>query len=625
LLLLDNFEQVLPAASVAADLLAACPDLAVLTTSREPLRLRGEHEYAVLPLALPEPRQATTAEVVSHAPAVALFVQRARAIRADFGLTDENAPAVAEVCARLDGLPLAIELAAARVRLLTPQAMAARLERRLPLLTGGARDLPTRHQSLRGAIAWSRDLLDDHERRLFRRLSVFVGGWSLEAAEAVCGLEEHVVNVADGLESLVAKSLIRREADGSGDVRFGMLETIREYALDEPESRCEAPQLRRRHAEYYLMVAEEAAPSLRGGGDQAEWFRRLDLERDNLRAALVWAQATAENAELALRLAGALFWYWEGCGQLSEGRRWLERAVAIGEPAPAATRIRALSALGNVLRLQGDVGRAVALHEEALALARESNDAPGIAYGLGELGTAAEHQGDFAHARVRFEEALGLFRDLGDGRGVAWSLRHLGHVSTASGEYEAATDFYNESLTLHRLQDDQIGVARSLADLGHLCVAKGDLKTSARLCEESLTLFRTAGSRGAIGSALALMAELAWRQGDHDRAQRLCKEAVRYAWSVGEMRHLATGLDGLAIVAAAERRFRTAARLFGAIEALRGVVGPPRHPRRAEVDQALSTIRAALTDGQISAAWAEGRAMTLEQAVAYALGEQPSV
>jgi len=623
LLLLDNFEQILPAAPAVADLLATCPNLKILVTSRESLRVRGEHEYAVLPLGLPEHLRTTKAEVASHAPAVALFVQRARAIRADFALTDQNAPAVAKICARLDGLPLAIELAAARVRVLTPQAMAARLERRLPLLTGGARDLPTRHQSLRGAIAWSRDLLDDHERRLFRRLSIFVGGWTLEAAEAVCGLADDVVDVADGLESLVAKSLVSRDGDSLGDVRFRMLETIREYALEELEVCCEAPQLRQRHAEHYLMIAEEAAPNLRSSGEQAEWFRRLDVEQNNLRAALAWSQTSSEYAELALRLVGALFWYWVGRGQLSEGRRWLQQAISVGQTAPTAVRIRALSALGNVLRLQGDVSRAVALHEEALALARESNDAWGIAQGLGELGTTAEQQGDFARARVLFEEALQLFRDLDDGPGVAWSLRHLGHVSTASGEYEAATNFYNESLALYRSHDDQVGIAQSFADLGHLSLTQGDLESSARLCEESLTLFRTGGFGGAIGSALALMAELTWRQGDHERAQLLYNDAVRYAWSVGEKRHLATGLAGLASVAAAQRRFRRAARLFGAIEALRGVVGPSRHPRGAGVDQALATVRAALTDGEVSAAWAEGQSMTLEQAVAYALEEPP--
>ena len=336
LLLLDNFEQVLPAAAVAADLLAACPGLAVLATSREPLRLRGEHEYAVPPLALPEAGLGTTSEVVSQAPAVALFVQRARAVRADFALTDENAAAVAEVCARLDGLPLAIELAAARVRLLTPEAMAARLERRLPLLVGGARDLPARQRALRDTIAWSHDLLDEHERRLFRRLSVFVGGWTLDAAEAVCNTDGNL-DTLDGLESLVSKSLVRQDVDARGEPRFAMLETIREYALERLAASGEAAEMRQRHADNYVALAERTAPELYGHGLVA-WFVRLEAEHDNMRAALAWSQAEERGAGIRLRLPLALWRFWLVRGYPAEGRQWLRRAFSAGDGASASTR-----------------------------------------------------------------------------------------------------------------------------------------------------------------------------------------------------------------------------------------------------------------------------------------------
>ncbi|MBA2449954.1 MAG: adenylate/guanylate cyclase domain-containing protein, partial [Chloroflexi bacterium] len=305
MLVLDNFEQILTAALVVADLLATSPGLKMLVTSREPLRLRGEREYAVPPLGLPDVHHPPPVETLSGYAAVALFLERAVAVRADFAVTNENAAAVAEICTRLDGLPLAIELAAARMRLLTPQAMVGRLERRLPLLTGGARDLPTRQQTLRNAIGWSHDLLDEPERRLFRRLSAFVGGWSLEAAEEVCDLDDLGVETLDGLESLVAKSLVKQGEDSSGEARFSMLETIREYAFGQLETSGEVVTVRHRHTQHFLKLAERAAPELRGP-NQVAWLDRLTTDHDNARAALTWTQGEGGDLERALRLAAAL-------------------------------------------------------------------------------------------------------------------------------------------------------------------------------------------------------------------------------------------------------------------------------------------------------------------------------
>ena len=583
-MLLDNFEQVLPAASVVADLLAACPGLSVLATSREPLRLRGEHEYAVPPLALPDARQTTTAEVVSHSPAVALFVQRAHAVRADFSLTDENAPAVAEVCARLDGLPLAIELAAARIRLLSPRAMLSRLERRLPLLTGGARDLPTRQQTLRGTIAWSYDLLDEGERVLFRRLAVFVGGCTLEAIAAVCDPDGDLgLDVPDGVASLVAKSLLRQDEGPDGELRIGMLETIREYALDCLEASGEAAPTRRAQAEYYLALAEEAERRIRSSAEQRDWLARLETEHDNVRAALAWCQTESGDAGIGVRLAGALSWFWHDHGHLGEGRQWLAWALTANDAASTTARVKVLIGLGNHARRQGDYPQATALHEEAVAVSRAQDDTWSVALGLGGLGTTARHQGDYGRAGTLFEEALPLFQDVADSWGVAWCLGNLGQMT----------------------------------------LARGDLEAAATLCEESLALFRTLGGPGGIAYALSPLADLACRRGEYARAKALYTEELEFRQQYDEKRQMAQCLEGLAIVAGGQGQPARAARLFSAAAHLREIVGTPRLPHRRPItERGTSSVRSALGESAFEAASAEGRAMTLEQAIAYALEEQ---
>ena len=623
-MLLDNFEQVLPAASVVADLLAACPGLSVLATSREPLRLRGEHEYAVLPLALPDARQTTTAEVVSHSPAVALFVQRAHAVRADFSLTDENAPAVAEVCARLDGLPLAIELAAARIRLLSPRAMLSRLERRLPLLTGGARDLPTRQQTLRGTIAWSYDLLDEGERVLFRRLAVFVGGCTLEAIAAVCDPDGDLgLDVLDGVASLVAKSLLRQDEGPDGELRIGMLETIREYALDCLEASGEAAPTRRAQAEYYLALAEEAERRIRSSAEQRDWLARLETEHDNVRAALAWCQTESGDAGIGVRLAGALSWFWHDHGHLGEGRQWLAWALTANDAASTTARVKVLIGLGNHARRQGDYPQATALHEEAVAVSRAQDDTWSVALGLGGLGTTARHQGDYGRAGTLFEEALPLFQDVADSWGVAWCLGNLGYAALARGDLEAATTRFEEGLALSQLQGDQVGVAWSLRNLGQMTLARGDLEAAATLCEESLALFRTLGGPGGIAYALSPLADLACRRGEYARAKALYTEELEFRQQYDEKRQMAQCLEGLAIVAGGQGQPARAARLFSAAAHLREIVGTPRLPHRRPItERGTSSVRSALGESAFEAASAEGRAMTLEQAIAYALEEQ---
>jgi len=386
LLLLDNFEQVLPAGPRVAELLGSCPRLKVLVTSRAALHLRGERELAVAPLAVPDPEHRPPVDALSRFAAVDLFVQRAQAVKAEFTLTSENGPAVAEICRRLDGLPLAIELAAARIKLLSPQAMLARLGRRLPLLTGGARDLPDRQRTLRDTIAWSHDLLDEAEPTLFRRLAVFVGGCTLEAAEAVCDAAGDLgIVLLEGVASLVDKSLLRQQDGPSGEPRFTMLETIREFGLDQLEASGEAEPIRRRHAEYYLQLVPGGEPQRRGP-NQIAWLDRLESEHDNLRAALTWALDEGNDVRIGLQLSSALTPFWFVRGHLSEIRR-LEMALAMSDSDADPVRAEALRLAAWATRYRNDPVKTVALCEESVASFRALGDKLGIARSLRTLGS----------------------------------------------------------------------------------------------------------------------------------------------------------------------------------------------------------------------------------------------
>jgi predicted ATPase/class 3 adenylate cyclase len=390
LLVLDNFEQLLPAAPVVADLLEACPQVKALVTSRALLRLRGEHELAVPPLALPQSDQSFSVERLQQYTAVALFAERAREVRPDFAITTEDAPAVAEICQRLDGLPLAIELAAARTRLLSPQAMLGRLGRRLPFLTGGSRDLPARQQTLRDTIAWSYDLLAPAEQRLFRRLGVFVGGSTLDAIEIVCEAS------LDEIESLEDKSLLRQVDGPDDEPRFTMLETIREYAIEQLEATGEAPEMRLRHAEYFAQFAEDAEPRMWRASD-SEWFDRVHADHDNIRAALAWADASANTRHLIPRVANPLWMFWWMRGHWDEARRWYERALEL-QVEPSA-RLGALHGLGQLVVQAGDYARSAALWDEATTLARATGNLTELAFALGRRAYTAALTGDAELAR----------------------------------------------------------------------------------------------------------------------------------------------------------------------------------------------------------------------------------
>ena len=597
LLVLDNIEQVLEASSAIAELLERASQLKVLITSRVLTRLYGEHEYVVPPLKLPDIKHLPSLPGLTQYEAVRLFIERAQAAKADFAVTTENAPAVAEICVQLDGLPLAIELAAVRIKLLSPALLLARLTNRLALLTGGPRNLPLRQQTLRRTIDWSYELLDPREQVLFTRLAVFVGGCTLEAASAICNAAGDLpMDIFDGLASLLEKSLLRQ---GAGDeVRFTMLETIREYAREQLGARGEAAVQQQQHAEYYLALAEAAAPELRGA-HQVAWLERLNAEHDNLRAALAWLLEQQAIA-CSLRLAGALWRFWHIRGHLSEGRRWLEAALALagreGPVPPIGTvpplpdtghrvaKAQALNGAGALATSQGDYAMARALHERSLALRRELGDTRGIAASLNNLGLVAREQGDYGAARALFEESLALKRELGDKLAIANSLSNLGLVAFDQGDYGAARALHEESLTLGCELGDKWGIAISLSNLGEVARAQGDYATARVLFEESLTLKRELDDKLGI----------------------------------------AHSLEGFAGVASAQGHAEQALRLAAAATTLREVIGGPLSSvEQARLDRWLVPARQAVSEAIQTAAWEVGRAMPVEQAIAYALEPAP--
>jgi predicted ATPase/DNA-binding CsgD family transcriptional regulator/Tfp pilus assembly protein PilF len=699
LVLLDNFEQILDAAPQVATLLQVCPGLAVLVTSRSPLRLSWEHQFPVAALGLPDPSKEPTPRAVGRSAAVALFVARARSVIPNFAVNRVNARAVADVCAGLDGLPLALELAAARIGVLPPQAMAAELQRRLVLLSSGARDLPNRHQSLQAAFDWSHALLDPSERTLFRRLGVFVGGCAVDAAAAVCLDEaDGEATVRAGLQGLVEKSMLRQDPGPGGQPRFSMLETVREYALQKLRESDDEAGIRDRHFNWCLQLAEQTQPQLAAPTARSA-LDRLDAEYDNLVGALEWVLA-GKRSDPGLRLAGILGDFWWARGRIAEGRRWLEAVLAHSESVPTHDRARALGSAGSFAMAQGDDARGQTLLEESLTIRRTIADKPGMAASLIALGWAAIERGelptarrrldealtisgelgikratanatsglgrvawlenDYRGARLRFEESLALFRELGNMRGIALELTRLGLLLQTQGDLAGARGLYEESLALFREAGDEVNIAQSQSTLAGVLLAQGEIGRAQALNRESLRAFRAGGYRTDIAAALTNLGEVALVQGNLDDAGALLKESLaikrslRDRWSLaytlnmfgmqsiskgdlagahallneslliqmdlGHKAEIASVLDTCACLAAASGHAARAARLFGQAEALReavSVVPPP--PLRRLRDQWVAATRARLSKGALQVAWAEGRALTLEQAAEQAL------
>jgi predicted ATPase/DNA-binding XRE family transcriptional regulator len=674
LLVLDNVEQVASAAPQLADLLASCPDLTLLVTSRGVLRLRGEQEFAVAPLALPDPHTRPSPEEALQYAAVALFAQRARAALPTFALTPSNTASVVAICRRLDGLPLALELAAARVKLLPSGELLRRLERSLQVLVGGAQDLPERQRTLRGAIAWSYELLSEAEQRLFRCLSVFVGGWTLEFAEGVCGepvgdaVDEAVASdhphhpehpdLLAVLATLVDQSLVTLlPPTANGEARFGLLETLREYGLERLEASGEWEAYRRRHA---LFLAQRIAHGLPGEDDQAQ-LDRMDEELGNLRAVLAWAREQGE-AEVGLGLVGAWWWYWDARGPLDEGIAWAEALLAVdaaelrARRATPLARARALFGLAT-LKGRGEFEGVMALLEDSLELWREVRDAEGIAMALNGLGNAALDRDDLARAQPLYEESLALARE----RDAAWAavarpLRGLGCVALERGDYARAETLFTEALAGSQARQATLYVAEAQKDLGVVFLAQGMLAQAAAQFEESLRRFRELGAKRGAAMVLGQQAQVATRAGALDRADALLDESLALyreegmTWGVAsalakradvarargdavraaELYHeslalrrraqarldLIKGLEGLAKVAHLQERWEDAVRLWAVAQTQRAALGTPCWPiDQPEYERELAILRAALGDDAFAASWAAGSGVALEQAL----------
>ncbi len=660
LLVLDNFEQLLPAAPLVAELLAAAPLLKVLVMSRVPLHLRGEREFPVAPLRLPDRSSLTPLEVLRQYDAVRLFIERAQDIRPDFTVTNASAPAVAEICYRLDGLPFAIELAAARTKALTPEAILLRLSNPLRLLTGGARDAHSRQQTLRATIDWSYNLLEPEEQTLVARLGVFAGGCTVEAVEEVCTMTADVsIDALEGMASLVDKSLLRQAEGPEGEPRFLLLATIREYARERLTERGEAPEIQEQHARFFLHLAEQAEPHLYGSGQMA-WLARLLHEYDNLRAALEWGLQHPESG-VGLKLAGTLMRFWQLHGDWTEAGRWLRdmlahsgasndnpaRAKALWAAAvcdrveanfdtaeervaESATIFRSLGdkrglarALGIQAMVMAERGDQTArrLGEEAVALAREVGDKETLAAILHAQGLVAYVQREIVAARAKFEESARLSRELGDRWRLLINLRFLSDIAQFQANFTQAGRLIEETLALARELGNRFEEALALHAAGRIAQATGDYRHASEQYATGVELFRGLGDNSGIGEIRLSQANLSQLQGDYDHSAELLEESLRLLRHTGESLQIARFLSGFAAVASVRHMPMRSARLLGAVSAIDENINSPWFPpeeRRAH-ERAFAETRAQIDADAFAAAWAEGRAMTVEQAIAYAL------
>jgi predicted ATPase/serine/threonine protein kinase len=615
LLLLDNFEHLLPGATMIAELLETARGLQILVTSRAVLHVYGEYEFPVAPLSVPRRDSGDTRETVSRSPAVALFLERAAAARPGVAVAGEE-NTIAEICRRLDGLPMAIELAAARVKLLPPAAILARLEHRLQLLTGGARDLPMRQQTLRAAIDWSYGLLSEAEQRLFRRLAVFVNGCTLEAAEAVAdAFGDLGVDVLEGVAALVDQSLLERWEHSAPEPRIAMLETIREYGLDRLAAAGEGPLARRAHAAYFLVLAEEAH-----GNDpaaQSVWLAACEVDFANIRAALEWLTRSRE-VEWGFRLSTALLPFWETREHLGAARELLMALLELPEAA-APTRLRAQAAFaaGTLANSQRDGAAALKLHRESLDIYQQLGDRRGVAVSLNALGLILRQQGDMGDARAMLEQALDLWRELNDAPAVARAQANLAAVAQAQEDYQTSRELHVQARAMFKSMGDTLAVAWSRHREGEILRLIGDVAAARQALNEALAEFRRLHDQLGIGSALTELGMAAEAAGDIPAMRAHYAEALRTFDAAEYRRGIARVLEAFAVCAAREQNPRRALRLAGAAAAIRQAVGAPSSPvERRRLDAALEQARA-LEDSTLS--WMEGWALSREKAISEAI------
>jgi predicted ATPase/class 3 adenylate cyclase len=697
LLVLDNCEHLVAACAALADeLLRACPALTILATSREPLGTAGETVWRAPPLAAPDGAHQElvhpSTQALAEYAAVRLFVVRAAAALPSFALTEENSPSVVQICQRLDGIPLAIELAAARIRGLTPEQIAARLDDRFRLLTGGGRMTTPRQQTLQGAIDWSYDLLSEPERALFRCLAVFAGGWTLEAAESVVGGDWPVAgdspasghsplgadhSVLDLLLALVDKSLVLAESAGVA-TRYRLLETLRQYAEEKLRQAGEEAALRERHLRWFLQLAEEAEPHYHGAR-AGEWAARMEIEHDNLRAALAWTQIRTgalsvasppgwvdqSLADAGPRLVAALWWFWWLHSHLGEGLRWIEEALSTTLDSGTATSIRArasalagagilaalqrrypeataffeaslglpltgrdrwphvmaLGTLGFVAEQRGDYRQATMLSQQAVDLSRELGVNWLTGWHLGQFGRVMAARGDFGEATELLEESLALLQEAEDWQGAIYSVQYLARIAERQGNSPRTVELLEQSLELSQKLDDKVGAAWSLGSLGHSLRAQGNYPRAVELLEQSLALFRDVGDRWGIAWSLGNLGRVAHARGDYGRAAALFEESLAHCRDLTDRQQgIAYALYYLGVVARDLRQAERAARLLGAAESIRDTIGASVSPAdRAEHERHTNTLRSTLGEERFAALRSAGRAMSLEQAIEYAL------
>lgn len=666
LILLDNLEQVIEVAPQVARLLAAAPGLTLLATSRVPLHVSAEHERAVSPLALPGPQATTDLGRLAQFETVRLFVERAGAASASFTLTPESAPAVAEICRRLDGLPLAIELAAARIKGISPDALLGQLRNRLAVLTDGPRDLPARQRTLRDTIAWSFNLLGPREQEIFIHMAVFAGSWTPAAATAVVGQRSEVL--ADGgyadiegvLLALTDNGLLRRIEMQGETPRFTMLETVREYALEQLTGSGAAVAAQRRHTHYYVALAEEARRWLTGP-KRMRWLERLDAEYDNLREVLARSAAHADEGETLLRMGAALWWYWHFRGKVSEGRAWLQEALgrlgngspsvvlqwircgtgvlawAQGDQAAAEEQLRtsvagwreladqrglayALTFQGFSLQYQFDLAGARKAQDEGVAIFRHGQDRWGLAMALAYLADLCYFEHDLVQARELFQESIGLARELEDGWNLAWALSGLGFIAYDEGESEQAEQLFAESIALLRGEGSKLRLASTLNKQGNLLRLSGRFAEATECYQASLAMFRELATNLVVAGPLHNLGFVSLHMGDNQRAAALFEESIRVAQTQEDWGEVATGLGGLAAVAAVRGEATRAARIFAAMERLLAAAGEDLdRSNRAVCDTHCADVRHSLGEARFAAAWGEGEAMPAEQIIAETL------
>jgi predicted ATPase len=619
LLLLDNFEQVVSAAPVVAELLAAAPALKMLVTSRILLNLRGEHELPILPLDTPDLTEPLSQ--LAENESVQLFVARAQAAQSSFRLTEDNASAVSQICRRLDGLPLAIELAAARVKLLPPQAILARLTDRLKLLTGGAQDLPARQQTLRNTLDWSYSLLSSHEKSLYARLGIFVGGFTLEDAEAIC-VSDGNPDILEGISSLVNNSLIKQEELTDGQPRFRMLETIREYALERLAESEEMLELQKRHANHYIGIILNGARYGLIGPESTAWLNRLEREHDNIQEALEWCTKTPAGRELALSVMDTLTWFWYRRGFFSEGRVWTDRLLVDSNNEPVAIRAAALQMSSRMAMWRGDLKNSVARATESLTIWQRLEDEQKIPMSLMETAVNLINVGNDREAHTLLKEAETLFRENNISYFQAITLVHLGNVSLGLGHPDEAREWLNRAHPIFREIGEPWGLSFVLNNLGEVARVQGDYERASEYYRESEALLRETGDKGDLARLVHTLGYIAQHKGDHDLAERQFRESLAMFRKLGNKRGIAECIAGLSSLRAKQGKLQAAAKMLAAAESLLSASGAAWWPAdRVEIERTRETLQSGMQEPEFRAAWAAGEFMSLDQAIAFVSNE----